>query len=133
MFFVLEKAQSTVSTSQFSPTSTRVVTTTPTTPTSVRDSTNPATVSTTHINPTSAHDVTSTTPVTLNKPGLDLDVTAVNNQINYPRLVAALPEGEAAVVNAGRLIKQDTPSKNYITVSTVTTYMDCFYWDLIYM
>ena len=35
----------------------------------------------------------------LDKPDLDLDVTAVNNQIIRPRYVAALPEGEAAVVN----------------------------------
>ena len=32
---------------------------------------------------------------------LDLDVTAVTNQINNPWRVAALPEGHAAVVNAG--------------------------------
>ena len=56
----------------------------------------------THINPTRTHDVTTpTTPVTLNKPVLDLDVTAVNNQITKTWFVAALPEGEAAVVNGG--------------------------------
>ena len=56
----------------------------------------------THINPTSTHDVISpATPVLLNKPVLDLDVTAVNPHINGPRFVAALPEGEAAVVNDG--------------------------------
>ena len=37
----------------------------------------------------------------LNKPELDLDVTAVNHQITSPWCVAALPEGEAAVVNDG--------------------------------
>ena len=124
---MLEKAQSTVSTTQFSPTSTYDVTTTPITPTSVRDSTNPASTtpiyptsthdvttsttpasvidstnpaSTTPIYPTSTHDVTtSTTPETPNRPVLDLDVTAVNHQIYNPGFVAALPEGEAAVVN----------------------------------
>ena len=34
----------------------------------------------------------------LNKPVLDLNVTAVNHQISNPQFVAALPEGEAAVV-----------------------------------
>ena len=50
---------------------------------------------------TGTPDVTSTTPVRLNKPVLDLDVTTVNNEITYPRFVAALPEGDAAVVNGG--------------------------------
>ena len=35
----------------------------------------------------------------LDKPDIDLNVTAVNNQITDPWCVAALPEGEAAVVN----------------------------------
>ena len=43
--------------------------------------------------------VTSATPEILNRPVLDLDVTSVNHQITIPRFVAALPEGEAAVVN----------------------------------
>ena len=59
----------------------------------------------THINPTSTPDVTSfTAPVSLTKPVLDLDVTAVNHQITNPRYVAALPEGEAAVVNDGNQV-----------------------------
>ena len=45
--------------------------------------------------------VPPTTPasVKLDKPVLDLDLTAVNKQITRPWFVAALPEGEAAVVN----------------------------------
>ena len=39
------------------------------------------------------------TPEILSRPVLDLDVTAVNNQIYNPRFVAAPPEAEAAVVN----------------------------------
>ena len=71
------------------PTSTPDVTTT-TTSSSVRDSTYPA----------STPDVTtSTAPAFLTKPVLDLDVTAVNNQISNPWFVAALPGGEAVVVN----------------------------------
>ena len=44
-----------------------------------------------------------TTPdlVRLNKPVLNLNVTAVNNQINRPWRIAALPTGEVAVVNGG--------------------------------
>ena len=38
------------------------------------------------------------------EPDLDLDVTAVNNQITNPHYVAALPEGEAAVVNGGNQV-----------------------------
>ena len=53
----------------------------------------------THMTTTGTPDVTSTTPATLNKPVLDLDVTAVNNQVYYPQRVAALLGGEAAVVN----------------------------------
>ena len=76
---------------------------TPTTSASVRDSSYPA--RTTHINPTSTpHVTTSPSPVLLNKPDLDLNVTAVNHQINNPRIVAALPEGEAAVVNGYRQV-----------------------------
>ena len=47
-----------------------------------------------------------TTPdlVILNKPVLDLNVTAVNHQVNRPWRVAALPSGEAAVVNVGNLV-----------------------------
>ena len=78
------------------PTSTTDVTS-PTIPTSVRDSTNPGRM--THMTTTGTHDVTSRTPETLNKPVLDLDVTAVNDQIYNSRFVAALPEEEAAVVN----------------------------------
>ena len=48
--------------------------------------------------------VTSATQEMLNRPVLDLDVTAVNNQIYNPRFVAALPEGEAAVVNGGNQV-----------------------------
>ena len=79
--------------------------TSPATSASERDSTYPA--STTHIIPTGTHEVTShTTPVTLNKPVLDLNVTAVNNQINDPRIVAALSSGEAAVLNfPGQVVK----------------------------
>ena len=59
------------------------------------------------LNPTSTPDViTSTAPVLLNKPELDLDVTAVNHQITSPWRVAALPEGEAAIVNGwSRVVK----------------------------
>ena len=47
-----------------------------------------------------------TTPdfVILNKPVLDLHMTAVNHQVNRPWRVTALPGGEAAVVNAGNLV-----------------------------
>ena len=38
-------------------------------------------------------------PVIVNKPVLDLNATVVNQQINDPCYVAALPGGEAAVVN----------------------------------
>ena len=40
----------------------------------------------------------------LKKPVLDLNVTAVNHQINRPWRIAALPRGEAAVVNVGNLV-----------------------------
>ena len=53
----------------------------------------------THMATTGTPDITPTTPETLNKPVLDLDVTAVNHQITNPRYVTALPEGEAAVVH----------------------------------
>ena len=62
--------------------------------------TNPASTTQRTVNPTSIPDVpTSTATALLTKPVLDLDVTAVNHQITNPRRVAALPEGEAAVVN----------------------------------
>ena len=47
---------------------------------------------------------TTPPPVRLVKPVLDLDVTAVNNQINNPYRIAALPLGEAAVVNGGNQV-----------------------------
>ena len=54
---------------------------------------------------TSTSDVTSPgLPAILSKPGLDLNVTAVNHQINRPWHVAALPEGEVAVVNDWRQV-----------------------------
>ena len=40
----------------------------------------------------------------VNKPVLDLNVTAVNQQIKDPQVVAALPGGEAAVVNSWRQV-----------------------------
>ena len=40
----------------------------------------------------------------LDKPVRDLDVTAVNKQINNPGRVAALPTGEAVVVNGGKQV-----------------------------
>ena len=51
-------------------------------------------------------NVPPTTPasVKLSKPVLDLNVTAVNNQIQNPWRVAALPGGEAAVVNDRRQV-----------------------------
>ena len=49
-----------------------------------------------------------TTPglLKLKKPVLDLNVRAVNRQINSPWRVAALPAGEAAVVNGGNWVLQ---------------------------
>ena len=61
---------------------------------------NPASSTQRTVNPTSIPDVTtSTATALLNKPVLDLNMTAVNHQITNPWRVAALPEGEAAVVN----------------------------------
>ena len=69
--------------------------------------TNPASSTERTVNPTSIPDVTtSTATALLTKPVLDLDVTAVNHQITNPWRVAALPEGEAAVVNGwGQVVK----------------------------
>ena len=65
----------------------------------------PTSTTDTSVTGTSKNEATvpHTTPASVrpDKPDIDLNVTAVNHQITNPWHVAALPEGEAAVVNGG--------------------------------
>ena len=83
--------------------------------------------STVGVTATTALTSTATTPTTTAEPVLaDLEVTDVNNQIPYPMFAAALPSGEAAVVNMGReVVKVNN------TGGTVKVLYDCITCDNI--
>ena len=82
------------------------------------------------LNPTSTPDViTSTAPVLLTKPVLDLDVTAVNNQITNPRFVAALPGEEAAVIDGySQVVKIN---KTGHTIKELYNCQPCYIYGLL--
>ena len=73
-----------------------------------RDQSEPASATYKTVAPTRTPEVsvppTTTSSVRLDKPVLDLNVRAVNHQINSPWRVAALPAGEAAVVIDGNQV-----------------------------